>query len=91
MLYYRQCSLQKKIENGTINQVSWIPESFAILGKYLKLLENDVWENGWQVVNIGGRQDREYRLERSRDYKRQRKGSDMDRGTRGIGEKPSKV
>jgi hypothetical protein len=87
MEYYRQCSLQKKIPKGTLNQVSWIPESFAILGKYLKLLEDDIFPYGWQVVNVGGRQSRNERLDRQRDYKRQRKGSDMERGTRGIGDK----
>ncbi len=89
MEWYRQCTLEKPLPTGGKQiQVSWIPEQFAKLNKYLKLLENNVWENGWQVVLVGGRQDREQRLERSRDYKKQRGGSDILRGTRGIGEKP---
>lgn len=76
-VYSRQCVLERKIENGTINQISWIPEQFAKVGRFLKLLEKDVWENGWQVVSVGGRQSREERIERGRDHVNQRKGSDI--------------
>lgn len=46
---YVQCILKK----NTKLQTSWIPERYAIVGKYLKLLENDAWENGWQVISRG--------------------------------------
>ena len=47
---YKQCQLQ----NGNRHMVSWIPEQFAHVGKILELLENDEWEDGWQVMTAGG-------------------------------------
>jgi hypothetical protein len=70
MQYMRQCSLERKTPDGLERQVSWIPEQFARLGKYLKLLEDDVWENGWKVVVVGGRMTKEEANERSQDYKK---------------------
>lgn len=78
MEYFRQCSLQKKNEH----QVSWLPEQFAKLGKWLKLRENGIWEDGWQVILVGGRQSRQERIERGNDHKILSTGSDMKRGTR---------
>lgn len=49
-MMYIQCKLQK--ENRY--QVSWIPEKFAVLNKILKLKENEIWEDGWKVIEIGG-------------------------------------
>jgi hypothetical protein len=72
--------------NGLLCQTSWIPERFAKVGKFLKLLEDDVWDDGWQVAFVGGRRTALEANDRSQDYKRQREGSDMKRGTRGIGE-----
>lgn len=77
MEWYRQCNLEKKLPNGTLNQVSYIPEQFAKLGKYLKLKEGELWENGWMVVCVGGRQSRQERIDRGNDHKKQRKASDV--------------
>lgn len=83
MTFSRQCTLEKPTgKGGVYRQVSWIPESFVKLGKYLKLREDDVWEDGWQIVSIGGRKSREDLIERHNDVKNHRKGSDMMRGTR---------
>jgi hypothetical protein len=84
MEWVRQCTLERKTDTGLEVQVSWIPEIFAKVGKFLKLKENDVWENGWKVALVGGRQTREDRTERYNDFKRQSKGSDMNRGSRHI-------
>jgi hypothetical protein len=48
-LYYRQCTLRKKLEVGYLEQTSWIPEPFCKEGKVLKLKEDDVWDDGWVV------------------------------------------
>jgi hypothetical protein len=49
--YYRQCRLNK---SGMLDQVSWIPEQFAVLGKVLKLRnEGGEWDDGWVVKNVG--------------------------------------
>lgn len=76
-MYSRQCVLEKRIPDGMLVQVSWIPEQYAIKDKYLKLKEGDVWENGWQVKNVGGRMSREELIQRGRDHVNHRKGSDI--------------
>lgn len=34
-------------------QQSWIPEKYAKIGDKLKLRENDVWDDGWEVMFVG--------------------------------------
>lgn len=41
----KQCHLQR----GDVHQISWIPDRFAIEGKYVKLHEED----GWLIVSAG--------------------------------------
>lgn len=41
----RQCVLNR----GARWQIAWIPSQFAVVGKYLRLLD----ENGWRVVEVG--------------------------------------
>ena len=60
MNYYKQCELSK----GSRKQIVWIPEQFALLHKYLKILD----ENGWKVNKIFSRQNEEYVLNHMRDY-----------------------
>lgn len=45
----RQCVLRKRNKY----QVAWIPIKFAVVGKYIKLLDDD----GWRVETIGMYQD----------------------------------
>jgi len=77
MNYHRQCVLSHKIGDGEEVKVAWIPEKFAVKGKYLELKEDDGWENGWQVMEVGVRQASEAVRERSLDYRNQRKASDV--------------
>jgi len=66
----RQCLLNR---NG-LRTVSWIPEKFAIVGKFLKLKE----ENGWQVEEVyDPAMAYEDVNERSQDYKKTRIASDI--------------
>lgn len=50
--FYRQCRLVKE---GRLFQVSWLPEKFAVVGKILKLRneDNNEWDNGWLVTSAG--------------------------------------
>ena len=41
---FKQCRLQK----GNVQQVSWIPEQFAVEGKVLRLFD----EFGWKVISV---------------------------------------
>ena len=72
---YTQCCLAKKQTNSVRVQTAWIPEKFAIKGKYLRLKEDD----GWLVTAVYGTIKLEESVvnSRSRDYLKQRKASDI--------------
>ena len=46
--YYRQCKMQKHDSF----QTSFLPEEFAIKNKVIKLRDNGVWDDGWQVIEV---------------------------------------
>jgi len=69
MAYFRQCTLTKK----NTNQVAWIPENFAIKGIFLKIVD----ENGWQVSEVGNRQDGAVLQAHEREYMNHRKVTDI--------------
>lgn len=82
MIYFKQCNLEKEIADGKKLLTSWIPEKFAIKGRYLELKNEDQWENGWLVASVGTeRLDEKIVEENSRDYRSQRKASDIFRGS----------
>jgi hypothetical protein len=66
---HKQCKLQK----GITFQMSWIPEKFAKVGKFVKLKDDD----GWEVVEVYATMDSKKVQERSIDYRNQRKVSDI--------------
>lgn len=56
VIYFRQCRLEKKVENGHKCMVSYIPDQYATVGKVLKLRDSDKnWENGWVVTGAGNK------------------------------------
>ena len=66
----KQCILRK----GVKEQTAWIPVKFAIVGKILKLEDDD----GWKVISTGlVSYQSTYVIDRSQDYKRTRKASDI--------------
>lgn len=46
---YNQCKLKRNNEE----QVTWIPQKFAKVGKVVKLKEEDGWQDGWEVISVG--------------------------------------
>jgi hypothetical protein len=66
---HTQCSL----ENGNKRYTCWLPTDKAIIGKVLKIEEED----GWKVTGTGMTLPSSYVNERSRDYRTQRQGSDI--------------
>ena len=51
---YKQCRLVKRTDESVTELVSWIPEKFAVKGKYIKLKgADDAWEDGWLVRSVG--------------------------------------
>ena len=71
--YYVQCRLRR----GPARQMAWIPEKHAVVGRFLRLTEAGVSENGWEVTMAGARQPVESVRERSQDYKHTRQASDI--------------
>lgn len=49
---YRQVTMLKKITTGHITQTSYIPDQYAKLGKVVKLLIDDVWDDGWKITQV---------------------------------------
>ncbi len=73
-IYYRQCLIAK----GTRHRTTWLPEKFAKQGKLLKIKLDDGWDDGWVVVLAFETRMVESEVsERSQDYKRTRKASDI--------------
>ena len=59
---------------------SWLPEKFAVKGKFVELKNRNTgeWVNGWQVISVGDKRLPEDQVtERSQDYKNTRKASDI--------------
>ena len=49
-IFYRQCRLRRE----TSEQVSYLPQKFAVTGRILRLKRDDgQWEDGWQVMSHG--------------------------------------
>jgi hypothetical protein len=72
---YIQCSLT----TGILWQTSWIPKEFAVKGRKIDLKEGAEWSRGWVVVEAYDKVELDHKtlLERSQDYKRTRKASDI--------------
>lgn len=61
---------QVTMRRRSTNTVSWITSKFAIEGKFLKLDNNGVREDGWQVMTVGTTLPTDVVMERERDHKR---------------------
>ena len=52
-IHFRQCKLVKPSEGGTMHSITWLPEKFCALGKYVKLKNDDgSWTDGWKVEEV---------------------------------------
>jgi len=58
---YRHCLLRK----GVTQQMTWIPEPFAKVGKYLRIGESD----GWLVDAVYSAKPEEYIFKHRADYR----------------------
>ena len=77
MSQYVQCYHQCWLVRGPARQMAWIPAKFAVAGRYLKLTEDGVMEDGWRVAGVGASLPEETIRERSQDYKHTRRASDI--------------
>lgn len=49
-IYYRHCRLEKKNADSSQSCHTYLPDSFAKVGKVVKLKDdNGTWDNGWVV------------------------------------------
>jgi hypothetical protein len=72
--FYRQCHLKR---HDGWEQTSYIPEPFCVVGKVLKLRENDEWTDGWKVISAGERRSEEWVEIQSRLYLKTREVTDI--------------
>jgi hypothetical protein len=72
--YYRQCTVERTEFPAITTQITWIPEQFAVVGKYLKLHEED----GWRVKEVSSnRQPEDYVKSHERDHMGHRARTDV--------------
>lgn len=67
--HYTQCLLEK----GNQTQTTWVPSIYAQKGKYIKISNTD----GWLVKEVYMTDDSKAVEDRSMDYERTRKASDI--------------
>jgi hypothetical protein len=83
-----QTELERPIPDGSVGRqtmISFIPEKLAVIGQVVDLQdpETDKWTRGWTVLpHCGETVDYEVANELSQQYKSQRVGSDIQRGSR---------
>lgn len=75
---YRQCKMRRKIAKGQEETTSWIPEPYCVVNKVLQL-KNDMgeWTNGWVVISASDPKPAKWVEIHERDYKKNRKVSDI--------------
>ena len=76
---HTQCKLRRPQSDGTSQTMtSWIPSKVATKGATVRLKEEDgTWTEGWQVMATYATMPSDELNERSRDYTRTRKASDI--------------
>lgn len=89
---YTQCKLIKQLQEGTAQQVAWIPSEKAIVGNMIKLKDKETsqWDDGWKVIEAWTSRSAEEANERSRDFKTQHHASDAYRDKDGHWVTPAK-
>jgi hypothetical protein len=75
---YTMDYIQCRLERDKQFEVSWIPERFAVVDKYLKIQNEDgEWVDGWKVVNTYSRKT-ELEVVAARDfYRHHREATDI--------------
>lgn len=71
--FYCQCRLRK----GNTEQVAWIPQCFAEVGKAVQIRGEKGWDDGWVVFFASEPLDAEIVEKNEGNYRKQRKASDI--------------
>jgi len=69
----RQCMFRK----GLTRHTAWIPDKFAVLGKFVKIKKDNVWEDGWEIIAIYAKMTAKECGLSSQEYKHHRKQTDI--------------
>lgn len=78
--FYQQCKLERTIDGETSVMITWLPTTYAEVGRFLKLKKEstETWENGWVVVECyNGKKPRLDAVLASMDYRSWRDVTDM--------------
>ncbi len=75
---YKQVVLEKTEGETRTVMTTHIPSKIATLGNVIRIKINDSWNNGWKIIHADSLEVEEHYVnERSQDYKRTRKASDI--------------
>lgn len=74
---HTQVRLTKSKGNQNYQYTAWIPDDLAEDGSYVKIKFEDGWEDGWLVSKVYNTLPSSVVFERSQDYKKTRKASDI--------------
>lgn len=76
---YIQCKCVKQENFSQKIMFTWLPEKYAVKGKFLKLKINDRWEESWKVAVVySGLKFSKGRVKEQEGYhKTHRRGSDI--------------
>jgi hypothetical protein len=50
---YRQCILNRCIDNVIYSTTRWLPTQFCFVDNVVKLKEGNYWQNGWKIIEVG--------------------------------------
>jgi hypothetical protein len=76
--FHVQCKLSRPLNDGsTTYRTSYIPEKYAVAGKYIAVDENPELCYRWFIEETYNRLPSSEVNDRSQDYKRTRKASDV--------------
>jgi hypothetical protein len=78
-VFYRQCKLKRKLKGGVTEETtSFIPEPFCVIGKVVKLKDEEgQWRDGWVVESAGERFPEEAVNRMNRMYLKHRETTDI--------------
>jgi hypothetical protein len=70
---YTQCKINKQEKFD----IAWIPSRLAKIGKCIKIKYDNVWDNGWFVIDTYSTNTEDHVIEHEMDYRKQRRASDI--------------
>ena len=81
---YRQCHLVQPRARAELHYTTWLPETYARVGEFVRLRQADgSWGDNWRVESVGPwTLPEEHMRKAERAYLKQRNASDIGRAER---------